>query len=111
METRMATQRAEDYYEVFWPRGARQQKRRSLARRPTALNGKTIAFAWDYLFRGDEVFATLQGELARRFPDLRFVSWEEIGNTHGIDEREVVADLPRRLKAMGVDMLVSGMGC
>ena len=100
-----------DYHEVLWPRGARQQKRRALARRPNSLAGATIAFAWDYLFRGDEVFATLEEELKKRFAGTRFISWKEIGNTHGSNEREVVANLPRRLRELGVDAVISGMGC
>jgi hypothetical protein len=39
------------------------------------------------------------------------VSWREFGNTHGRDEREVVAALPERLKALGVDAVISGMAC
>jgi hypothetical protein len=35
----------------------------------------------------------------------------EFGNTHGTDEREIVAALPQTLKAKGVDAVVSGMGC
>jgi hypothetical protein len=38
------------------------------------------------------------------------VSYKEFGNTHGGDEREVVASLPRRFKELGVDAVVSGHG-
>ena len=45
-------------------------------------------------------------------PDRRkFVHWREFGNTHGSEEREIVAALPKTLKAKGVDAVVSGMGC
>jgi hypothetical protein len=37
------------------------------------------------------------------------VGWREIGNTHGSDEREMIAALPARLKAMGVDAAISAM--
>jgi hypothetical protein len=39
------------------------------------------------------------------------VSWKEFGSTHGSDEREVLASMPRRFKELGVDAVISGMGC
>jgi hypothetical protein len=99
------------YYEVYWPRAERQQKRRALAPRLDTLEGKTVAQLWDYLFRGDEIFETLEDELKTRYPGIRFVSWREFGNTHGHREREVVAALPERLKELGVDAVISGMAC
>ena len=99
------------YYEVYWPRGARQGKIKPLARRFETLAGKKVAFLWDYLFRGEEIFVTLQEELSKRFPQMSFVDWREFGNTHGTDERKVVAALPQRFKELGVDAAISGMGC
>lgn len=99
------------YYEVLWPRGPRQVKEKKLARRLDTLNGKTIAQLWDFIFSGDKVFAALEEGIRARFPDVRFVSWREFGNTHGADERKILAELPQRLKALGVDAAVSGMGC
>ncbi|MBI3044876.1 MAG: hypothetical protein HYY78_18825 [Betaproteobacteria bacterium] len=99
------------YYEALWPRSPRQTKVKPLAPRLDTLEGKTIAQTWDYVFRGEEVFGFLEEGLKARFPGVRFVSWREFGNTHGGEEREVVAALPRRLKALGADAVVSGMGC
>jgi hypothetical protein len=99
------------YYEALWPRSPRQVRRKSLAPRLATLEDKTIAQLWDFVFRGDEVFEFLEQGLAARFPQVRFVSWREFGNTHGSDEREVLAALPGRLRAMGVDAAISGMGC
>ena len=76
-----------------------------------SLEGKTVAQLWDYVFRGDEVFPLLEEGLKQRFPGVRFVSWKEFGSTHGSEEREVLASLPRRFKALGVDAVISGMGC
>ena len=42
---------------------------------------------------------------------MQFVSYDEFGNTHGGDEREVVAALPAQLKELEVDAVISGMGC
>jgi hypothetical protein len=82
-----------------------------LARRLDTLEGKTVAQLWDYVFRGDEVFRVLEEGLKARFPGVRFVSWKEFGSTHGSEEREILAALPRRFKELGVDAVVSGMGC
>ncbi len=107
----MSRSNDDGYYEVFWPRTARQAGVKRLAPRLDTLNGKTIAQLWDFLFRGDQVFALLEEGLKRRYPDVRFVSWREFGSTHGGDEKEVLAGLPKRLKALGVDGVISGMAC
>ena len=99
------------YYEVYWPRSARQNKAKPFAKRHETLDGKTIAHLWDYLFRGDQVFELLEEGLRKRYPNVRFVSWREFGNTHGSEEGKVLAELPARLKALGVDAVIGGMGC
>ena len=99
------------YYEALWPRSPRQTKVKSLASRLDTLDGKTVAQLWDQVFRGDEVFASLEEGLKARFPGVKFVSWREFGNTHGGEEREVVAALPGKFKQLGVDAVISGMGC
>ena len=98
-------------YEALWPRSPRQVGVKPLARRLDTLNGKTVAQLWDYVFRGDEVFALLEEGLKKRYPDVKFVSYKEFGNTHGGDEREVLNSLSRKFKELGVDAVVSGMGC
>ena len=99
------------YYEALWPRSPRQVKRKSLAKRLDTLEGKTIAQLWDFVFRGDEVFALLEEGLKERFLDVKWVSWKDFGSTHGSDERRVLAELPQRLKELKVDAVISGMGC
>ena len=102
---------SDGHYEALWPRSPRQAKVTPLAPRLSTLDGKTVAQLWDHVFRGDEVFEFLEAGLKARFPRVRFVSWRDFGNTHGSEEREVVAALPGRLKALGVDAVISGMGC
>ena len=99
------------YYEALWPRSPRQSKVKPLAPRLSTLEGKTVAQLWDYVFRGDEVYEFLEEGLKARFPGVRFLSWREFGSTHGSDERDVVAALPQRLKQLGADAVISGMGC
>ena len=101
---------SDGHYEVYWPRGTRQTKTKTLARRLDTLNGKKIAQLWDFIFSGDKMFEALEEGLRKIYPQVEFVSWREFGNTHGADERKIVADLPRRLKEMGVDAVISGVG-
>ncbi|MDX2156009.1 MAG: hypothetical protein SFW09_05800 [Hyphomicrobiaceae bacterium] len=98
-------------YAVVWPRSARSVEVKALAPRLPTLEGRTIAFLWDYLFRGDEIWPVLSAELGRRFPGMRFIGWEEFGSTHGDEEHKVLAELPGKLKSLKVDAVVSGMGC
>jgi len=99
------------YYEALWPRSPRQTKLKSLAKRLDTLEGKKVAQLWDFVFRGDEVFAALEEGLKDRYPNIEWVSYKEFGSTHGSDEREVVASLARKFKELEVDAMISGMGC
>jgi len=107
----MSNQPHDGYYEAYWPRAARQQRPCALAPRLASLEGKTVAQLWDYLFKGDEVFALLEAGLESRYPGIKFVSWREFGSTHGGEEKDALAALPRRFKELGVDAVISGMAC
>ena len=107
----MSKQTNDGYYEAYWPRSPRQQRTRALAPRLASLEGKTVAQIWDYLFKGDEVFALLEEGLKKSFPGIKFVSWREFGSTHGGEEKEALAALPKRFKELGVDAVISGMAC
>ncbi|GIX49130.1 MAG: hypothetical protein KatS3mg131_3341 [Candidatus Tectimicrobiota bacterium] len=98
-------------YAVVWPRGKKAVALRPLARRLDTLAGKTIGQLWDYLFRGDEIFPLLEEGLSARFPGVRFVRYDVFGSTHGAEEHRVLAELPAKLKAYGVDAVISGMAC
>jgi hypothetical protein len=98
-------------YAVVWPRSAKAVEIKPLARRLDGIEGKTIAFLWDDLFRGDEIWPILKGELASRFPNLSFVDHDAFGSTHGDDEHRVLAELPDKIRSMKIDAVVSGMGC
>lgn len=98
-------------HEVVWPRGERNVASSALAPRFSTLAGKKIALLWDYLFKGDVVMNELADRLKERFPGVEFVHWDEFGNTHGQNEREVVAGLAARFRSLKVDAALSGMGC
>ena len=61
------TRRNSGDYAVVWPRSAKAVEIKPLARRLDALDGKTIAFLWDDLFRGDEIWPILKQELGQAF--------------------------------------------
>lgn len=98
-------------YDVVWPQSPRGVQRRRRADRLGGLSNKRVAFLWDYLFRGDELFPILRRELTARYPDIKIIDYTVFGNLHGGDERERVAQLPDQLRGLGVDAVVSGMGC
>lgn len=101
----------EPAYDVVWPRSPKGVQRRRMSDRLDTLDRKRIAFLWDYLFRGDELFPVLERELTSRYPALDVVGYAEFGNTHGADEVEMIDRLPDVLRTRGVDAVVSGMGC
>ncbi|MDX5359969.1 MAG: hypothetical protein LPL00_01435 [Alphaproteobacteria bacterium] len=98
-------------YDVVWPRSAKSVDVRPLAPRLEKMDGAKVAFLWDYLFRGDEIWDVCTEELGKRFPGMEFVGYEEFGSTHGDEEHEVLAALPEKLKSLKIDAVVSGMGC
>lgn len=106
----MAQQSGESYA-VVWPRGEKSMDITPLAGRHTSLEGKTIGFLWDYLFRGDEIFPALMEGLSARYPGVKFIDYSEYGSTHGGDEHDVIAALADKLKSQGANAVVSGMGC
>ena len=98
-------------YEVLWPRGAKTIEIAPLAPRLETLDGKTVCQLWDYMFRGDEIFPMLEEGLRDRYPGIKFVGYDAFGSTHGDEETQLIADLPGKLKALGADAVISGMGC
>jgi hypothetical protein len=107
----MARKQAQGKYQVVWPRGKKAVERAAPARRLDSLNGKIVAELWDYVFRGEEIFPLIESELSARFAGIKFLSPDRFGNTHSTEEREVLAALPDRLRELGVDAVISGMGC
>ena len=100
---------SEPRYSVLWPLGARPSTAIDFADRLDDLNGKTLAEVWSWMWGGDVAFATLRERLKARYPDIRFVSYEEFGNIHGADENDVVARLPERLRQHSVDGVILGI--
>ena len=98
-------------YAVVWPRSAKAVEVKPLAKRLDTMDGKKVAFLWDDLFRGDEIWPILKQELSARYSGLTFVDHDTFGSTHGDDEHRVLAELPGKIRSMKIDAVVSGMGC
>ena len=58
-------------YDVVWPRSSKGVDVKPLAPRLPSLEGATVAFLWDYLFRGDEIWPVLSEELVKRHSRCR----------------------------------------
>jgi hypothetical protein len=108
MENAPARDRAdrEPTYEAVWPLGPRGAAASTIPAALPDLNGKTVAFLWDYLFKGDAMYDLLTDELAKEYPDVRFVGYETFGNIHGSNEIELLETLPDALRAHEVDAAV-----
>lgn len=101
----------EPTYDVVWPKSPQGVAGRQVAPRLDTLDNKRIAFVWDWLFRGDELFPILERELSTRHPSVEIVGYEAFGNSHGGDEADFIARLPNALAEHQIDAVVSGMGC
>jgi len=97
-------------YEVVWPLGKPHWDRRDLNAGIGDLNGKTIAEVWDRVFRGEEIFPAIREALRRQYPRVRFVEYDTFGDTHGPDQKQVLAELPALLRKHEVDAVISGVG-
>jgi hypothetical protein len=101
----------EPQYEAVWPLGRRHTKpvsRRVLG--PLDLNGKTVAFIWNYRYRGNDMFQLIQSAIEQRYTGTSFVGPEVFGDIHGTDERQVISALPGHLVRANVDVAVVAVG-
>ena len=100
----------EPVYEVVWPLGRTAADQVTPSPPISDLNGKTIGELWDWLFKGDQMFALIREQLRKRYPDLKFVDYSAFGNIHGQNEAEVIAALPDLLQKHGCDAVISSVG-
>jgi hypothetical protein len=97
--------------DVVWPLGGRPATESAAERGNNGLSGARVAFAWDYLFRGDQMWALVQEELRRRWPDITFVGPDEFGNFHDKFNTDVTGErLKSRMDALRIDAAVIGVG-
>ena len=97
-------------YEAVWPLGKSHWDKRDLNPGLSDLNGKTIAEVWDRVFRGEEIFPAIREAIRKKYPGVRFVEYDELGDTHGVNQKQVLAELPNHLREKKVDAVISGVG-
>lgn len=97
-------------YEVVWPLGKSHWDKRDLNPGLGDLNGKIIGEVWDRVFRGEEIFPAIREAMKKKFPRVRFIEYDKFGDTHGVNQKQVLADLPRVLREHNVDAVISGVG-
>jgi hypothetical protein len=99
-------------YDVVWPLGRAVRETVAETLPPSNLSGKTIAFIWDYLFKGPEMFSIIQEVLSRKWPGVQFINYEVFGDIHCSDP-ELTANLtalPSLLRKHRIDAAVIGIG-
>ena len=95
-------------YEVVYPLGRRAPRRKMRAVRPNSLDGLTIGELSNHKFDSEFTFEVIEKALLKRFPNIKFVSHREFGDTYGARESEVIKALPERLEALECDLVISG---
>ena len=100
----------EPCYEVVWPLGKSVSGSVELAPALHDLNGKTICEIWDWVFRGDQMYAILNEELRKRYPGVKIIDHKTMGDSHTGNERKYVANLGTLLQEHGADAVISGVG-
>ncbi|MFH1651183.1 MAG: hypothetical protein ABID87_03650 [Chloroflexota bacterium] len=80
------------------------------APRLETLNGKTICEAYNDMFRGERTFPGIRELLKKRYPDARFVPYDELPYLGVVSIEEGLKELPGALKKKGCDALIAGNG-
>ena len=68
----------------------------------------TIAELSNHKFDSEFTFDVIEKALLARYPNVRFVSHREFGDTYGARETEVLGGLAEKLKALDCDLVISG---
>ncbi len=101
-----------DRFEVVYPLGVTAMRDKDVAPSIPDLNGKVIAFLWNYGFRGNETFPIIEQELKKRYPGIRTEGYEYFGNLHEPTfEAQIMAELPGKLLEKKCDAVIVGNGC
>ena len=73
---------------AFWPRGRKTISYQPVSPRLDSLQGKKVAFLWDYLFRGDEIFPMIEQGLTQRRLSLEELFLDTFqGRKRGVEYR------------------------
>ncbi|AOB32238.1 hypothetical protein AKI39_18215 [Bordetella sp. H567] len=100
----------EPVFDVLWPLSRKAVKPVARAPRVPDLNGKVICELWDVIFRGEAIYPLVREYIKKRFPGVKFVTYENFGNFHGAREHAVMATIPDKLKHFQADAVIVGIG-
>ena len=106
----MNPEHSEPQYSVLWPLARRSINTQRAAAGLPDLSGKTVCELWDYIFRGDAMYAQIRARLTELYPGIKFVGFKEFGNIHGPKQRDIIAGLADKLHALDCDAVISGIG-
>jgi hypothetical protein len=95
-------------YEVVSPLGRKAGARKRNLERPRTLDGVTIGELSNNKFDTDFTFQVIENALRSRYPNVKFVSHTEFGDTYGVSETEVIESLPQKLADLECDLVISG---
>ena len=98
----------EPRYDVVHPLGHHTGKTYKANLALPEFDGKKIAFVWDYLFRGDDVFAVAKERFSAEHAGMEFVDYEVFGNIHDYDE--LLEQMPGKLLELEVDAAIIATG-
>jgi hypothetical protein len=102
----------EPRYDVVWPLGPVQQGAVRAASPRSGLGGHRVAFVWDYLFRGPEMFSIIEAEWRKADATTEFIDYEVFGSI-GTSTPEGAGNLKllgQRLHDHGADYAIVGVG-
>jgi hypothetical protein len=108
-----ANDMAEDSrYDVVWPLGRTRIEEVAPNERPGDLTGKRIAFIWDNLFKGPEMFDMIRQRLSARYDGVSYVDHSVFGNIHATaaEEKAALSEIPDILREHGVDAVITAVG-
>jgi hypothetical protein len=97
-------------YAVVWPLSRQRTTDVGDVLPLESLSGKRIAFVWDYMFRGDEMWEIIKAGISAEYPTAEFVGYDKFGNIHGPTETGVPSDLLENIDREGVDAAVLAVG-
>jgi hypothetical protein len=106
----MAARKSEPQYEVLWPLAEKAVQAGGAAPRLADLSGKTVAELWLAKFRGEIIYPMVRTYLKAHYPGIRIVEHTEFGNFFGPKETEVLGGLPEKLRQLGCDAVIVGVG-
>jgi len=100
-----------EIYQVVYPIGPQTIQNKKVADAIHDLNGKTICELWNYAFRGDDSFLVIEKMMKDKYPDVKFIRYENFGNIHDpSEEAKMMAELPAKLKKFKCDAVIAGNG-